>query len=97
MTTAGTVIRATWDERGKRLGLAVTEAVVVVGRDSGDAHAQQHDQAGDQVEAAVGQGAEHRHRPGLAGGLAFQRDQDDRHRDAGHRGAAVRRARSSAV
>ena len=38
------------DERGKRLGLAVPEAVVVVGRRSGDTNAKQHDEAGDQIQ-----------------------------------------------
>ena len=50
------------DERGKRLGLAVPEAVVVVGRRSSDTNAKQDDEAGDQIQRAVRQGAKHRHR-----------------------------------
>ncbi len=43
------------DQRGKRFRLAMTEAMLVVGRHRRPAHAEECDQAGDEVERGVGQ------------------------------------------
>ena len=65
MKIAEMVIRIDLHQRGERFRLAVAEAMIVIGRLRRDAHAEQHHQAGDQVEAAVGKRAEHRRRLGL--------------------------------
>ena len=74
------------DKRRQSFRLAVAEAVIVIGRHRRDPHRQQDNQAGDQIEAAVGKRSEHRHRRGLDRGIDFQRDQQDRHGGAGHGG-----------
>ena len=43
----------------------MAEAVIGVGGGGGEAHAEQDDQAGEQVERGVGKAAEHRHRAGV--------------------------------
>ena len=83
------------DQRGERLGLAVAEAVIVVGRARGDADSEQGDQRGEQIEAGVGERAQHRHRAGLERGKGLEREQEERGADArqrrprGQRGAVM--------
>ena len=64
------------DQRGQRLGLAVAEAMVVVGGQRRDAHPEERDQAGDEVERGVGEAAEHRHRAGRPRRPALEPEQE---------------------
>ena len=73
------------DEGGKGFRLPVSESVLVIGRLGRDTHGEQHDQARDQVEAAIGKGAEHRHRGGVQCGVGLQSDEHHGHGAARYR------------
>ncbi len=79
------------DQGSERLRLAVAEAMVGVGRRRGDADTHQNDEAGKQIEAAVRQRSEHRHRGGFDGGPNLQTNERDRHDDTGESGARHQR------
>ena len=71
---------------GQRLGLAMAEAVPLVGRNQRLANGEESDQRAHQVECTVDQRRQHRHRVGDQPGCALGRHQDDRDRDRGHAG-----------
>jgi hypothetical protein len=62
-------------QRSERFRFAVTEAMVVIGRRRRDPNAKEDDQAGHEIEAAVGERAEHCGGIGLIGRPGFERDQ----------------------
>ncbi len=76
------------DQRGQRLGLAVAEAMLVVGRHGRPAEAEEGDQAGDQIERGVGEAAKHRNGSGCPGCVGLEPDEEQSHRNAGDRRAA---------
>ena len=73
MPIAETVISIDLDERDQRFGLAVAEAVVVVGRRGRDTNAEQGDEAGDQVEPVSASEPSIAIEPVCVSGPGFQR------------------------
>ena len=82
------------DQGDERLGLAVAEAMVVIGGKRRDPHPGKRHHAGDQVERGVGKAAEHRHRGGRPRRPCLEPEQQHGDEHAGQRGArGERRAR----
>ena len=77
------------EDRCQRFRLAVAEAVRRVRRPRGDHHAEQGDQARHQIERAVRQAAEQRHRTGLPHRPELERDQKHRGRNRCDGGGAA--------
>ena len=75
------------DQRDQSLGFAVAEAVVAVGRQGGNPHPGERDEAGDEVEPGVGKAAEHRHRSGFHRRPGLEAEEEQGRGDAGERGA----------
>ncbi len=75
--------------RGKRLCLAVSEAVLLVGRHRGDPHAGQRRQARDEVERGVGEASQHRRRARARQGPGLESGKEQRQRNRRERRAAV--------
>jgi len=85
--------RGARDERALRetcqwLGLAVTEAMLAIGRRQGVPHGQEVDSRTDEVETGIGERGHHRDRPRDHEGNGLQKNEKARDADGGPRRAA---------
>jgi hypothetical protein len=71
-----------------RLRLAVAEAVIGIRRFGGDAHADQRDDRGDEIERGVSERAEHCNGARLHRRIGLDHAEDERRRERGDRRAA---------